>query len=1003
MGGNAFTDMDGNLWRGDQYFQGGNPYSTLASIDNTLDDTLFQSERFAKTLSYAIPVDNGNYTVNLTFAETYWNQNHRRVFDVRLENTLQVDHLDIHRSVGSNTALERTFDVKVQDGLLNLDLNASLDNAKLSGIEIIPIPSPDVTPAPNPVPEPSPSSGPLMTLALVNAKTDQLVPGYEDLGSISTLDLGQLNVKHYNILAQVNPHHPDAQFVNSIQFDSPFGQHIESVQPYALFGDVNGDFHGKHLKPGDFSLKATAYTQADATGQVMKTVNVNYHVVDSSSAPTTPLPPPDNTPNIVDVNLNVLHTVGGVSEFERKKWINVHSHISETDWRGESDKLNYLFNELDVYLGRSVGGFTWSAINFTPKEMPSVFSNLRNNYGQRTDIHQYEKNTISYKEQIFDKMSGAEAGRHAAEYLNNVYGSGGTSGAPRPQYVELMNEPLAQIGKKASYNEIFDYLQDIATALKANAPADVKIGGFTAAWPTLAPNNFNSWNKTWKNFIDRMGDQVDFYSIHLYDNPTEDYVRSGSYNEAIMDMIEHYGELTGKDKPFVISEYSALPGDLRNQQWSSQRDWLYMKSMNNMMVQFMERPDQILKAVPFVVGKADNEWGYRNGIPYAYRLMRKANEPNSYTGNWVWTDLIKFYELWDDVNGSRVDSVDNNINIQTDAYVDGNKAYVILNSFSTDAETINLNLNGIDNNAVQSVEVRNLFNNGQGADLTVSNHTFDLNSTLELQPGATMIAEYTFKNDVLIDEVSEETKYYADKYLRPISANTANSFRINGVTDSIDGEATLRIGVGRDHNRSLTPVVQVNGTKIDSPVEYRGDDQLARDEFFGVLEVEIPYDLIQTNNTVDITFSDNGGHISSLAMQVFNFSDDIRNEDTLTGGIAGDTFTFDTGTLFDSAGSKADRLLDFTAESDRIILSKDTFTALDNLSDGRLLSTDFEVVTSDALAGGSNAEIVYNASNGNLYYNANNAAAGFGSGGLFATLTSPPDNLSTGNFQVVNA
>ena len=383
-------------------------------------------------------------------------------------------------------------------------------------------------------------------------------------------------------------------------------------------------------------------------------------------------------------------------------------------------------------------------------------------------------------------------------------------------------------------------------------------------------------------------------------------------------------------------------------------------------------------------------------------MMRKANEPNSYTGDWQWTDYIKFYELWKDVNGSRVDSVDNNINIQTDAYVNGNKAYVILNNLSTDVEKINLNLNGVTNNPVESVKVRHLFNNGNGADLTTSNHTFDLNSSLEIQPEATMIAEYTFKNDVVIDENSNETKYYADKYLQPISASDTNSFAIDGVSETKNGEAILRIGVGRDHNSSLTPEITINGTKIDSPVEYRGDDQLDRDRFFGVLEVKVPYDLIQANNTVDITFPDNGGHISSLAMQVFNFSDDIRNEDTLTGAVAGDALAFDDkDTVLDSSALQADSTLGFTRNGDRIVLSQDKFTALDNSSDGQLLDSDFEVVTSDALASGSNAEIVYNSGNGNLYYNPNNAAAGFGDGGLFTSLADSPD-LSAGDFQVVN-
>ena len=676
------------------------------------------------------------------------------------------------------------------------------------------------------------------------------------------------------------------------------------------------------------------------------------------TTPTT-IPNPavtSNAQNVVDVNLNVLHTVGGESTFDRKKWMNVHSSNSEPDWNGEFDKLNYLINDLDVYFARDTGGLTSAVLNHTPEQMVSGGKNNRNWYGTLTDRHPFEKKQdliVANQDRIFEKMSGAEAGKRTAAYMNNYFGSGGTDGMPSPQYVELMNEPLFPLhdfvpaGKrKASIDEIFDYHLDMANEIKANAP-DVKIGGYVTAFPTFEKNNFNRWDERWKTFIDKMGDKMDFYSIHLYDFPGigggKQQFRKGANNEATLDMIEQYGKLTGKNKPFLISEYGSQLHDWYNQPWSAQRDWLSIKATNNMLLQFMERPDRIVKAVPFTPIKA--EWGNgnfaNNGVPYYWRMMRKANEPSSYTGDWEWTEYIKFYELWKDVNGSRVDSIPNNINIQADTYVKDNKAYIILNSLSTDVETINLNIKGVTNNPVQSVKIRHLFNNGNSAGLTISNHTFDLNSSLEIQPEATIIAEYIFKNNVIIDENSNETKYYADKYLQPISANNAISFAINGVSKSDNGvksnsgEAVLRIGVGRDHNSSLTPVIRINGTQVDSPVEYRGDDQLDRDRFFGVLEVKVPYNLIQENNTVDITFPDNGGHISSLAMQVFNFSDDIRNEDNLTGGIAGDKFAFDTD--------------------------------------------------SDALASASNAEIVNNSNNGSLYYNAN-IAAGFESGGLFASL-----------------
>ena len=58
-------------------------------------------------------------------------------------------------------------------------------------------------------------------------------------------------------------------------------------------------------------------------------------------------------------------------------------------------------------------------------------------------------------------------------------------------------------------------------------------------------------------------------------------------------------------------------------------------------------------------------------------------------------------------------------------------------------------------------------------------------------------------------------------------------------------------------------------------------------------------------------------------------------------------------------------------------------------------------MTTDTTAANSVGEIVYNSSNGRLFYNPNGATAGFGQGGLFATLTNIPV-LSSSDFIIRN-
>ncbi|KYC35510.1 hypothetical protein WA1_06700 [Scytonema hofmannii PCC 7110] len=142
-GGQAYTDTTGHLWSADQYFLNGKLYSTAAAIANTVEDPLYQNERSGKILDYAIPVANGEYTVNLKLAELYWGSAGKRIFDVSAENQLFFDNLDIFAESGAkNKALDKSFKTIVTDGVLNLSFVASVDNAKIDAIEIVPVGTP---------------------------------------------------------------------------------------------------------------------------------------------------------------------------------------------------------------------------------------------------------------------------------------------------------------------------------------------------------------------------------------------------------------------------------------------------------------------------------------------------------------------------------------------------------------------------------------------------------------------------------------------------------------------------------------------------------------------------------------------------------------------------------------------------------------------------------------------------------------------------------------------
>jgi Ca2+-binding RTX toxin-like protein len=105
--------------------------------------------------------------------------------------------------------------------------------------------------------------------------------------------------------------------------------------------------------------------------------------------------------------------------------------------------------------------------------------------------------------------------------------------------------------------------------------------------------------------------------------------------------------------------------------------------------------------------------------------------------------------------------------------------------------------------------------------------------------------------------------------------------------------------------------------------------------------------------------------------------------DILIGGAGRDAFSFYNSTYSGPfTAMDVAVIADFTNREDRIQLN-----GFDGAIPGILA---FASVTSDQEAATSDATIVYNSTNGSLFYNQDGATDGFGSGGLFATLSSNP-------------
>ncbi|MEM6831935.1 MAG: agarase, partial [Bacteroidota bacterium] len=372
----------------------------------------------------------------------------------------------------------------------------------------------------------------------------------------------------------------------------------------------------------------------------------------------------------VFVSLNMKHTVNGVSELDRGKFFIVHHSVDDSDWDSEAQRASFL-KDNDVYLGRSTGAITWHYGQ--TKEDPakagwpdianiqSRGATVKDNYADETIVHQFEdrvgpmviggqplrlypngQNTPSG----WSYASYEASAEFYARYLEEFYGTGGTTGARKPKYLEVFNEPFVKANQLGTTTaNISEFHSVVAKRVKELHP-DVLVGGYGAAHPAYEANDFKHWETRWKTFIDIAGKDMDYYSYHLYDGHKDQASpqtkRKGSNIEAIMDMIEHYSVLKdGQRKPVYITEFGYF---LREAvYYNKQSDWFQLRSYNSILMQFLERQDVLIGAIPFMILKA--EWGRTtDGIPYGPRIMRQKKEVPGFEGNgedWVYTDLVK--------------------------------------------------------------------------------------------------------------------------------------------------------------------------------------------------------------------------------------------------------------------------------------------------------------------------------------------------------------------------
>ncbi|MFM6632778.1 MAG: Calx-beta domain-containing protein, partial [Microcystis panniformis] len=217
----------------------------------------------------------------------------------------------------------------------------------------------------------------------------------------------------------------------------------------------------------------------------------------------------------------------------------------------------------------------------------------------------------------------------------------------------------------------------------------------------------------------------------------------------------------------------------------------------------------------------------------------------------------------------------------------------------------------------------------------------------------------------------------------PLGSDTIQETTTGGI-DTLDFTGTntaVRVNLGITTNQTVVTnnlklTFSANNT-IENIISDSGNDRL-------------------TGNSLNNTLTGGGGNDQLTGQDGNDSLIGGSGDDLLTGGNGSDNF------IFNSSNLGIDAISDFTPGSDKIVLSKAIFTALQSIiGNGFSQPAEFASVDDDDLVATSSAFIVYSNSSGSIYYNQNGSAAGLGNGSEFANLLTVP-TLTAANFTLIN-
>ena len=462
-------------------------------------------------------------------------------------------------------------------------------------------------------------------------------------------------------------------------------------------------------------------------------------------------------------------------------------------------------------------------------------------------------------------------------------------------YLEVMNEPQ---WTGESWTNVIQMHQEVTELVKEQFP-QVRIGGATCC-DTYNGNPANTWNLM-RDMMDDMttwqtpsGQSVefDFWSIHTYERydvaPDGSYAQatfhSPGHTAAVMDLYESYSTIKfGDPKRFAVTEYGSwnrtdmadgsygsYPRDL--QQWDLVRD------IREQLLVYMDRPDRIINATPFV---SPRHW--QNAVPTnpSGDNVFWEQDPN---GTWQETIVASMFRMYADVRGEYVGVSSGSPDLQAVAFRDGNQLHVLLNNLEKSSQQLDLQAMVGSLGSVTSASIDRTYRSGgvntfvQDADVTGSWQ----NLTLNAEEGAVLTLNLAGPN--LYEYATDERTFYGDDVDTPLNISGGRSKTINIAADLEDSvSAKVRIAYNRETfspGESFFVFVNNNVVVVPSGV-YNFDDN---DQDMVSREVDVPLNfLVDGNNEVVADFVGDGGDLLSAVLVVTRSIGDFNDSGAFDG------------------------------------------------------------------------------------------------------------------------